>query len=54
MAHAPTRFRKPRPQYRTGTIGLPHPSWRYAVAGAPEPDGRSLRSASEFWEALGI
>jgi hypothetical protein len=54
MAQFPRPVRKPRPQYRTGTLGLPHPSWRQAVAGAPERDGRVLRDAEEFWEALGI
>lgn len=54
MAQSPRPIRKPRPQYRTGTQRLPHPSWRQAVAGSPEPDGRTLRNATEFWEALGL
>lgn len=48
------RRKQQRAQYRTGTQRLPHPSWRQAVAGAPERDGRTLRNASEFWEALGL
>ena len=50
----PQPLRQPRPQYRTGALGLPHPSWRQAVGGVAQPDDRALRSAAEFWEALGL
>lgn len=54
MAQPTRRLTRPRPQYRTGTLALPHPSWRQALGGAPTSDQRPLRSASEFWEALGL
>lgn len=54
MAYHTRPLRKPRPQYRTGTLGLPHPSWRYAVAGQPADDGRRLESAGQFWALLGM
>ena len=54
MAYPTRRTTKPRPQYRTGTLRLPHPSWRQAVGGVPLPDDRRLPDAAAFWEALGI
>jgi len=54
MAKFPSRTAKPRPQYRSGTIGLPHPSWRQAVSGVPERDDRPLPDAAAFWAALGL
>lgn len=54
MVFANRPHAKPRPQYRTGTLRLPHPSWRQAVGGVALPDERRLPDAAAFWEALGI
>lgn len=54
MAYPIRRNAKPRPQYRTGTLRLPHPTWRQAVGGVPLPDDRRLPDAAAFWEALGL